>query len=71
MREKPYLSKGKDVQKADHLEYSEGDRVRHVRFGEGVVTKIADGGRDYEVTVEFEKAGVRKMFAAFAKLQKI
>ena len=71
LREKPYLSKGKDVQKADHREYSEGDRVRHVRFGEGVVTKIADGGRDYEVTVEFEKAGVRKMFAAFAKLQKI
>lgn len=59
------------VKKADALEYTEGDRVSHVRFGVGIVQKIADGGRDYEVTVDFEKAGVKKMFAGFAKLQKI
>ncbi len=32
--------------------------------------KIVEGGKDYEVTVNFEKAGVKKMFAAFAKLKK-
>ena len=59
------------VKKADHLDYQEGDRVRHVKFGEGVVENIADGAKDFEVTVNFDGYGVKKMFAAFAKLQKI
>ena len=50
---------------------AEGDRVRHVKFGEGTVLEIRSGGRDYEVTVDFDSAGVRKMFAKFAKLVKI
>ena len=51
--------------------YGEGDRVRHVKFGSGTVTAIVSGGRDYEVTVDFDSVGTKKMFAAFAKLQKI
>ena len=42
-----------------------------MKFGEGIVTSIVEGGRDYEVTVEFDTAGTKKMFAVFAKLQKI
>lgn len=53
------------------LDYEVGDRVRHVKFGEGLVTQITSGGRDYEVTVNFDTAGVKKMFAMFARLQKI
>ena len=52
-------------------DYAEGDRVRHVKFGVGTVLEIRSGGRDYEVTVDFDSAGVRKMFAKFAKLVKI
>lgn len=59
------------VQKADHLDYQEGDRVRHVKFGEGTVQNIKDGGKDYEVTVDFDTCGVKRMFASFAKLKKI
>ena len=44
---------------------------RHMKFGEGLVTGITEGGRDYEVTVQFDTAGVKKMFATFAKLQKV
>ena len=51
--------------------YQVGDRVRHVKFGEGTVTAMVEGGRDYEVTVDFNGPGTKKMFAAFAKLQKI
>ena len=51
--------------------YDVGDRVRHIKFGEGLVTQITEGGRDYEVTVDFDTAGTKKMFAMFAKLQKI
>ena len=53
------------------LEYSAGDRVRHIKFGEGTVTQIVEGGRDYEVTVDFDTAGIKKMFASFAKLKKV
>ena len=59
------------VTKADHLDYGVGDTVRHIKFGTGVVENITDGGKDYEVTVNFERCGVKKMFAAFAKLQKL
>lgn len=50
------------------LDYSVGDRVRHIKFGEGTVQEIKSGGRDFEVTVNFDTAGVKKMFASFAKL---
>ena len=53
------------------LSYGIGDRVRHIKFGDGQVTAIVEGGRDYEVTVDFDKAGTKKMFASFAKLKKI
>lgn len=65
----PGFGKAFTVAKADSLEYKEGDRVRHIKFGDGTVTAIKDGGKDYEVTVEFDKAGVKKMFASFAKLK--
>ncbi|MBD5556918.1 MAG: DNA helicase PcrA [Roseburia sp.] len=53
------------------LNYDVGDRVVHMRFGDGTVTGIIEGGRDFEVTVDFDTAGTKKMFAAFAKLKKI
>lgn len=59
------------VNKGGKLSYDVGDRVCHIKFGEGLVTQITEGGRDYEVTVEFDRAGVKKMFAMFAKLEKI
>ena len=59
------------VTKANSLDYEVGDTVRHIKFGVGIVKEIVEGGRDYEVTVEFDKVGVKKMFASFAKLKKI
>lgn len=53
------------------LGYGIGDKVRHIKFGTGTVKEIKSGGRDYEVTVDFENGGTKKMFASFAKLQKI
>lgn len=59
------------VTKAATLDYEVGDTVRHIKFGVGIVKDIVDGGRDYEVTVDFDKVGIKKMFAGFAKLKKI
>ena len=53
------------------LSYVVGDRVRHIKFGDGEVMAIVEGGRDFEVTVDFDKVGTKKMFASFAKLKKI
>ena len=61
---------GTKIQK-NSLDYGEGDRVKHIKFGEGTVVQINDGGRDFEVTVEFDGVGRKKMFASFAKLQKV
>ena len=67
----PGFGKAFTVQKAASLDYGEGDRVRHIKFGEGTVKSIRDGGKDYEVTVVFDGAGQKKMFASFAKLKKV
>lgn len=67
----PAFGKAFTVQKVSSLNYEEGDRVKHIKFGEGTVKTIKDGGKDFEVTVEFDTAGQKKMFASFAKLQKM
>ena len=53
------------------LSYQVGDGVRHMKGGDGEVRASVSGGRDYEVTVDFDKAGTKKMFASFAKLKKV
>ena len=68
-KKKPGFGKTFTVQKAASLAYKEGDRVKHAKFGEGTVKEIIDGARDYEVTVEFDKGGQKKMLAGFAKLE--
>ena len=52
-------------------DYKVGDRVRHMKFGAGTVTEMEKGGKDYEVTVIFDGAGEKRMFASLAKLRKI
>lgn len=68
---KPAFGKEFTVKRQKSLDYMVGDRVKHIKFGEGEVINIVDGGRDMEVTVDFDKAGVKKMFASFAKLKKM
>ena len=71
IKEPAFMQKKFEVKKASSLSYDVGDTVKHIKFGTGVVKSIVDGGRDYEVTVDFDKVGTKKMFAAFAKLRKI
>ena len=66
-------SSGKAAEPAvpGRIGYGEGDRVRHARYGEGTVLKIEPGPRDSQVTVVFDEAGQKIMYAGFAKLQKV
>ena len=68
---KPTFGKTFTVSRAETLDYGVGDRVRHVKFGEGTVQEIKNGGKDYEVSVDFDTYGTKRMFASFAKLQKL
>lgn len=65
------LKKGADIASQAAPDYGPGDRVSHMKFGAGTVLNIEKGARDYEVTVDFDGFGTKKMFAAFAKLSKI
>lgn len=44
---------------------------RHLKYGDGTVTEIVDDPRDYKVTIQFDGAGQKIMYAAFAKLKKL
>ncbi len=67
---KPAFGKEFKVERLE-VDYKVGDTVQHVKFGVGVVVEMVSGGKDYEVTVDFETAGRKRMFASFAKLKKI
>lgn len=72
-QKKPYQSTSfsSNATNSISLEYGNGDRVKHIKFGEGTVVQIVEGGRDFEVTVDFDRVGTKKMFASFAKLKKV
>ena len=53
------------------MDYQVGDRVRHMKFGLGTVTEIKEQKRDFEVAVEFDNYGLKRMYASFAKLKKV
>lgn len=64
------ITKGAGTVTGGKPDYDIGDRVVHVKYGEGTVTDLEPGPRDYKVTVDFDEAGQKIMYAAFAKLQK-
>lgn len=65
------ISKGAPAQALGELEYGVGDRVRHIKYGEGTVRNISKEPRDYKVTVSFDQAGQKIMYASFAKLKRV
>ena len=74
---KPYIAKSLDgltkgmPTTQGGLSYGVGDRVRHIKYGDGTVQKVENDVMDYKITVAFDGAGQKIMYAAFAKLQKI
>lgn len=64
------LTKGGAVT-PDAPEYAVGDRVKHIKYGEGTVLALQKEPRDYKVTVSFDEAGQKIMYASFAKLKRV
>ena len=65
------LSKGAAGMTASAPDYQIGDRVSHIKYGDGTVLGLVKEPRDYKVTVDFDKAGQKIMYASFAKLKRI
>ena len=65
------LQKGTEFKAPEKLDYEVGDRVRHIKYGEGTVLNIVREPRDYKVTVAFDQAGQKIMYASFAKLKQV
>lgn len=51
------------------MNYGVGDRVHHIKFGDGTVLGVEDGPRDYQVTVEFDTAGQKVMMHLLQNLK--
>ena len=58
------------LQKAPIPELSAGDRVKHMKFGEGTVISAVKLGNDLKVEIEFDSEGRKTLMASFAKLVK-
>ncbi|MCH5252536.1 MAG: DNA helicase PcrA [Lachnospiraceae bacterium] len=67
----PYIQKGMgNSASTGEPEYKTGDTVTHFKFGTGTVTSMTKLDNDYEVIVNFEGFGQRKLRSSFAKLRK-
>ena len=65
------ISKGGFSGEITPPDYEVGDRIKHIKYGEGVVTALQKEPRDYKVTVQFDQAGQKIMYASFAKLKRV
>jgi DNA helicase-2/ATP-dependent DNA helicase PcrA len=50
--------------------FKTGDKVRHAKFGEGIVVEVKQVKDDVEVTVAFAGVGVKRLSLAFAPLER-
>ena len=50
---------------------SKGSRVRHPKYGEGVVFQREGDGDDAKITVQFQQHGVKKLVEKFAQLERL
>ena len=60
------LTKGSDLK--GNINYKVGDRVSHIKFGEGTVKEIDDSGVNTYVKIEFDQYGQRILDSRFTKL---
>ena len=68
----PYIQKGMgSASPAGAPDYQVGDRVSHTKFGQGIVRSLTKLTNDYEVVIEFDGFGQRKLRSSFAKLTKL
>jgi len=68
---RPYEDEDVDESVGSHNQpkFRTGQKVRHVKFGEGTVIESKATGQDEEVTVAFPGTGIKRLAASFAGLE--
>ncbi len=51
--------------------YKSGERVKHSKFGEGMILKATPVGNDWHLEIIFDSVGTKNLMAAYAKLKKL
>ena len=51
--------------------YEIGDKVRHIKFGNGEVIDVIPSGSDQEIVVNFDRVGEKHLFASLVKMKKL
>ena len=64
------IKRGTTVTCDDNV-YKKGDRVKHKKFGEGMILSVVSKDGDYQLEISFDNIGTRTLMASFAKLTKI
>lgn len=59
------------VKSVKDMNFKVGDSVRHKKFGEGVITLVEQEKDDYKLEIQFKTAGMKRLMAAYANLEKI
>ena len=49
--------------------YKIGQTIYHKKFGEGIITEIAEEGDDLKIDISFEKVGHKRLMAKYANLE--
>ena len=61
-----------DAPKAScECDFTEGDNVYHKQFGNGIINKIEKEEKDYKLEIMFEDAGMKRIMAAYANLERV
>ena len=58
------------MQQSENGDFAQGDRVKHMAFGEGEVISAKQMGSDIMYEVVFDNVGTKKLMATYAKLTK-
>lgn len=67
----PIYSAGEDVSSQDDLDFQEGDRVKHQKYGVGVINKVIGYGNKKLCSIQFEGIGRRLLDPTLAILEKV
>ena len=51
--------------------FKNGERVRHPKYGDGIVFRTEGDGDSAKITVQFAKFGLKKLVEKFANLEKV
>lgn len=67
----PSIKQPQEMAKQKVLVLNPGDRVKHSKWGEGVVTAVYGKGEDAEVAVNFASEGTKRLLLKYAPIVKI